>query len=104
MLRRNENAVSGPGHNFLDECKQELVSGRYLQRLDDYGAEQVHSDSDKGLDQPEADEHDTIVNDNQLRCECQFCHNMVLLNDLDTHETQCEQQLSSRQIENMLSL
>lgn len=43
------------------------------------------------------------ADDGQIRVECSMCHSMIPITDLDSHETQCEQLLSSKHIENLLS-
>ena len=43
-------------------------------------------DKDSEEDEDYVPEPELLITDDKLRCECQFCHNMVLIEDLDSHE------------------
>ena len=51
------------------------------------------------------DDDSNIINvaeDQQMKCQCQYCDQYIFLDDLDSHEQQCENQQSQHQINKMI--
>ena len=74
--------VVGDGERLWEEEKEE--------ELEDHpGALARHRpvvDKDSDEDEDYVPDPELLITDDKLRCECQFCHNMVLIEDLDSHE------------------
>ena len=72
----------GDGERLWEEDKEE-ESEDHPDALDRLRPE-VDKDSDE--DEDYVPDPELLITDDKLRCECQFCHNMVLIEDLDSHE------------------
>lgn len=72
----------GDGERLWEEDKEEESEDHpdALARL----RPEVDKDSDE--DEDYVPDPELLITDDKLRCECQFCHNMVLIEDLDSHE------------------
>ena len=74
--------VVGDGERLWEEDKEE--------ELEDHpevlARHRPVVDKDSDEDEDYVPEPELLITDDKLRCECQFCHNMVLIEDLDSHE------------------
>ena len=53
----------------------------------------------------DVDDDSNIINvaeDQQMKCQCQYCDQYICLDDLDSHEQQCENQQSQHQINKII--
>ena len=90
----------GDGERLWEEEKEEEESDDHPDALVEH---RPVADKDSDEDEDYVPEAELLITDDKPRCECQFCHNMVLIEDLDSHELQCEQQLSNKHIESILN-
>ena len=90
MSQHNEE--SKHSNNFGD-IRVLVGEGERLWEEDKDDDELIEPVVDKDSDEEDdyVAEAELLITDDKLRCECQFCHNMVLIEDLDSHELQCEQ-------------